>query len=57
MAKLSGWLITIIGLLLVLALIIPDTFSGMWFNWVIALLVLVFGVSKLIRSYTYKKRR
>jgi len=56
MAKLTAWLVTLIGLLLVLALLLPATFSGMWFNWVIALVVLVIGISKLIRNYSKKKR-
>jgi hypothetical protein len=54
MAKLSAWLITIVGLLLVLALLLPDTFSGVWFNWVIALAVLATGIGKMVRNY--KKR-
>ncbi len=57
MAKLTAWLVTLIGVLLVLALLIPATFSGLWFNWVIALAVLVIGISKLIRNYSYKKKR
>ena len=48
MAKLSAWLITVIGVLLVLAnlnITIPYN------NWLIALLVLALGISKLIRNY------
>ncbi len=56
MAKLTAWLVTVIGVLLVLALLLPATFSGLWFNWVIALAVLVIGVSKLIRDYSSKKK-
>lgn len=56
MAKITAWLVTLIGALLVLALILPDTFSGAWFNWVIALAVLVIGVTKLMRNYSGKKR-
>lgn len=55
MAKLTAWLVTIIGLLLVLALVIPKTFSGTWFNWIIALAVLIIGISKLIRNYSTRK--
>jgi hypothetical protein len=55
MAKLTAWLITLIGVLLVLALIVPTVFTGMWFNLVIAIIVLIIGISKLIRSYSYKK--
>jgi len=43
--------------LLVLALLVPATFSGVWFNWVIALAVLVVGIGKLMRNYSSKKRK
>lgn len=56
MAKLTAWLVTLIGVLLVLALLLPATFSGLWFNWIIALAVLVIGIGKLIRNYSKKKR-
>jgi len=55
MAKLTAWLVTLLGLLLVLALLLPVTFSGVWFNWVVALAVLIVGLGKLMRNY--KKRR
>ena len=51
MAKLTAWIFTIIGLMLVLQLLIPTTFSGAWFNWIVALLVLVMGIAKLMRNY------
>jgi hypothetical protein len=54
MAKLTAWLITLIGVLLVLALIFPTVFVGIWFSWVIALVVLIIGISKLIRNYGKK---
>ena len=59
MAKLTAWLVTIVGLLLVLVLIFPDVFSGGWLNWVIALAVLIVGVGKLTRNYkkASKKRK
>jgi len=50
MKILGGLIVTIIGLLLVLALIVPTVFTGMWFNWVIAILVLIFGIKMLIMS-------
>lgn len=56
MAKLTAWLVTVIGVLLVLALVLPKTFSGLWFNWVIALVVLAVGIGKLVRNYSHKKR-
>lgn len=57
MAKLTAWLVTLIGALLVLALILPATFIGVWANWVIALSVLIIGIGKLVRNYSYKKKR
>ncbi len=56
MAKLTAWLITLVGVLLVLALVAPNVFSGVWFNWVIALVVLIVGIGKLVRNYSYKKK-
>ncbi len=56
MAKLTAWLVLIIGLLLVLGLLIPNTFTGKWVEWVIALGVLVIGIGKLMRNYQKKKR-
>lgn len=56
MAKITAWLVTLLGLLLVLAQLFPDIFSGMWFNWVIALAVLVVGVAKLTRNYMRKRK-
>lgn len=56
MAKLTAWLVTLVGLLLVLALIFG---FGMWVNWVIAIAVLIVGLGKLMRNYkkTSKKRK
>lgn len=55
MAKLTAWLVTLVGILLVLPLIqvtIPATVN----NWLIALAVLIIGVAKLVRNYKSKKR-
>ena len=57
MAKLTAWLVTLLGVLLVLQLLVPATFSGDWFNWVIALAVLIVGIGKLARNYKKKGRR
>ncbi len=56
MAKLTAWLVTLLGVLLVLQLLVPSVFAGAWFNWVVALIVLVVGVGKLVRNYRHKKR-
>jgi uncharacterized membrane protein len=55
MAKLTAWLVTIIGILLLLPLVgiaINATLSA----WLIALAVLVIGVSKLNRNYSKKRK-
>lgn len=57
MAKLTAWLVTLIGLLLVLNAIsaVADLLAmDVWMNWVIALAVLVVGIGKLIRNYSKK---
>jgi hypothetical protein len=50
MAKLTAWLVTIIGILLVIDQIKP-MMDQKWFGWLIALLVLIVGVGKLMRNY------
>ncbi len=57
MAKLTAWLVTLLGVLLVLQLLMPATFSGAWFNWTIAVVVLVIGLTKLLRNYGMMKKR
>ena len=56
MAKLTAWLVTIIGILLILPLI-GLSLGADFSNWVIALGVLVIGIGKLVRNYSYKKKR
>ena len=53
MAKLTAWLVTVIGVLLILPLIgvtVLDAIS----EWIVPLAVLAIGIGKLIRNY--KKR-
>jgi len=55
MAKLTAWLITVIGVLLILPLLGLDigvTLSA----WLIALAWLIIGISKLMRNYSKKKK-
>jgi len=55
MAKLTAWLVTLLGVLLVLPLIGVDIgvdLSG----WIIALAVLVIGIGKLMRNYSSKRK-
>ena len=49
MSKINGWLVTIIGLVMVLGLIpgMGFNWSTMWVQWALAILVLVVGIVKL----------
>ena len=56
MAKITAWLVTIIGLLLVppiRTLVAGMATFDVW-GWLIAIVVLIIGVTKLMRNY---KRR
>ena len=55
MAKLTAWLVTLIGVLLILPLI-KVTFLQAYNDWLIALAVLAVGIGKLMRNYSEKKR-
>lgn len=50
MAKLTAWLVTLIGVILVLPLLGLD-FLVAYQDWVIAIAVLAVGIGKLIRNY------
>ena len=54
MAKLSAWLVTLIGVLWLLPLIGLDLGADTS-NWLVGLAFLVMGVSKLMRNYGKKK--
>jgi len=56
MAKLTAWLVTIVGILMVLSLLSPATFGAAWVQWVVALAVLVIGVGKLSRNYSKRRK-
>lgn len=51
MAKLTAWLVTLIGILLVLPLIGVDALAQVT-EWVVPLAVLVIGIGKLVRNYS-----
>ncbi len=58
MAKLSAWIFTIIGVVMILGLLgLGFDWSTMWVQWVLAVLVLILGISKLARNYSMKKKR
>ena len=54
MAKLTAWLVTIIGILLLLPLIGVSQLAT-YNDWLIAIGVLVIGVTKIIRKYSKKR--
>ena len=56
MAKLSAWLVTLIGVLYLLPLLGVDIGSTLSM-WLIALAFLVMGVGKLMRNYKGGRRR
>jgi hypothetical protein len=57
MAKLTAWLVTILGAWLVLAQLgwIPAGLLA-YQGWIIALVVLVIGIGKLMRNYQAKRK-
>ena len=55
MAKLTAWVVTIIGALLVLAAA-GVSLGALLDKWLIPIGVLVVGIGKLVRNYSYKKK-
>ena len=57
MAKLTAWLVTVIGAWLLLAQlgVLPQALLDMQ-GWIIALAVTAIGVGKLMRTYGKKKK-
>ena len=56
MAKLTAWLVTLLGVVLVLAALGVVSLSDSWVTWVVALAVLIVGIGKLTRNYKKKRR-
>lgn len=56
MAKLTAWLVTIIGILLVLPLLGVTALEGIN-AWLIPIAVLVIGLGKLARNYQMIKKK
>jgi len=55
MAKLTAWLVTIIGILLLLPAF-KITLPSWVTEWIVPLAVLVIGIGKLVRNYSSKRR-
>jgi len=49
MAKLTAWLVTLIGVLLILANLVA--LPAWIMTWIVPLAVLVIGIGKLVRNY------
>ena len=60
MAKSTAWIVTILGVLLILPLVgitqLGVVGSGEILDWLIALGVLIIGIGKLTRNYSGKRR-
>ncbi len=50
MAKLTAWIVTIIGVILILPLLSLNILEG-YQDWLIAIGVLAIGIGKLLRNY------
>ena len=57
MAKLTAWVVTIIGLLLLLNVVDILPAITAYNGWLIAIGVLVIGIGKLARNYNIKKKK
>jgi 4-amino-4-deoxy-L-arabinose transferase-like glycosyltransferase len=55
MAKLSAWLVTLIGVVYLLPLIGVNSLVGATQDWIIALAFVVMGIGKLMRNYGKKR--
>jgi len=55
MAKLTAWLVTLIGVLLILPLIGITQLASLN-DWLIPIAVLVIGIGKLMRNYKGRRR-
>lgn len=55
MAKLTAWLVTLIGVILILPLIGVAALEIVK-DWIIALAVIVIGIGKLVRNYSKRRK-
>jgi len=55
MAKLTAWLVTLVGILLLLSTAKVIDMTEKWFLWVLSLAVLAIGLGKLARNYKLMK--
>lgn len=56
MAKLTAWLVTLLGVILILAALGVFSITDSWFLWALGLGVFIIGIGKLVRNYSKRKR-
>jgi len=56
MAKLTAYLVTILGIVLVLAAAEVVSINDSWVMWVLGLGVLIIGIGKLKRNYSKRRK-
>jgi membrane protein required for beta-lactamase induction len=57
MAKLTAWVVTILGIVLLLIPLGIISLNELWLQWALAIGVLIIGIGKLVRNYSYKKKK
>ena len=55
--KLSAWLVTLIGVVLLLPLLNVALFTAETASWIVGLSFLVMGINKLMKEYQAKGKR
>jgi hypothetical protein len=56
MAKLTAWLVTLLGLVLLVVALGWANIDDTWVLWISALAVLIIGIGKLSRNYSKKRK-
>jgi len=56
MAKLTAWLVTLLGVILILPAL-TITLPAWVMTWIVPLVVLIIGIGKLVRNYSKKKKK
>lgn len=54
MAKTTAWLVTLLGVLAIPP--IMAMFTANMFSWIVAIILLIIGITKLTRNYSKRKR-
>ena len=54
MAKTTAWLVTLLGVLAIPP--VMEMFDPSMFSWIVAIILLIIGITKLMRNYKGKRR-